>query len=635
MSPIKIAVFCGGRGGETIIRELLRWSNIQLTLLINAYDDGLSTGLLRQFISGMLGPSDFRKNLSSLLNPFSEGQYALKQLLEFRFPMTTNTSDIQQVIHFLKNPKNNLLHEPLNHYFTQLDGDTFDHIKKHLLIFFNYLETQDQVFDFRDCSIGNLIFSGVYLEQNNNFNATTKIMCQLVNSRALLVNVSRDDNRILVGLKEDGTLLPDEAHIVSAQSPIPIKALFLMKKPISPTEWGTLENQSIEEKITWLTQQQGLLPGISPEAAETLAEADIIIYAPGTQHSSLFPSYQITQSALKKATAPLKILVMNLAADHDTQSLSADDIVDRALAYMGDPHNASHVISHVLWDTLMSRQTCCTHHPAIEWISGSFVHDYKPQVHNGRKVVACILSLWKKQIAPIPAALDIFVDIHKRSLSLDALIAEYLEMDREKYISTVSLTLNHDLPPSFNIQNMAIHTQHDTSCFPETAYFIHWLCHTNTQYLVLLTGDGEYRFRDIGMALHLLESSDFGAVFGSRNQSRRQMKRSLQSAYGERNILSFFSALGAFLVSAILTVRFGVIFSDPLTGFRVFKRDAIKHIPSQKIAALHTPIDLMKCLMHHHIEIAELPVYYRTFSGFSDPYWRLHRGFKNLIRVFL
>ena len=35
----KVALFCGGRGSATIIRELLRTPEVQLALLVNAYDD--------------------------------------------------------------------------------------------------------------------------------------------------------------------------------------------------------------------------------------------------------------------------------------------------------------------------------------------------------------------------------------------------------------------------------------------------------------------------------------------------------------------------------------------------------------------------------------------------------------------
>ena len=79
LQSLKIALFCGGRGSATLIHELLRWANVQLTLIVNAYDDGLSTGALRGFVSEMLGPSDFRKNLSYLLDPYSDAQYALKK----------------------------------------------------------------------------------------------------------------------------------------------------------------------------------------------------------------------------------------------------------------------------------------------------------------------------------------------------------------------------------------------------------------------------------------------------------------------------------------------------------------------------------------------------------------------------
>src|SRR3990167_8685381 len=99
-NQIKIALFCGGRGSATIIHELLRWPTVQLTLIVNAYDDGLSTGALRKSIAQMLGPSDFRKNLSYLLDPYSEEQYALKNLLELRLPRSINDEDIAQIQEF-------------------------------------------------------------------------------------------------------------------------------------------------------------------------------------------------------------------------------------------------------------------------------------------------------------------------------------------------------------------------------------------------------------------------------------------------------------------------------------------------------------------------------------------------------
>ena len=85
----------------------------------------------------------------------------------------------------------------------------------------------------------------------------------------------------------------------------------------------------------------------------------------------------------------------------------------------------------------------------------------------------------------------------------------------------------------------------------------------------------------------------------------------------------------------IFALRFSILFSDPLTGLRIFKRSKLypvaNHIKTDKIT---TSINLATYLIKNHIEIAELPVYYRTFAGFADPYWRIHRGLKNLLSLF-
>ena len=93
MKKHKVVIFCGGSGSESIIRYFSEQKNIDLTLLINAYDDGKSTGEIRKRISGLLGPSDFRKNLSYLINFFSNEQRNLKKIFEFRFKKNTSIND--------------------------------------------------------------------------------------------------------------------------------------------------------------------------------------------------------------------------------------------------------------------------------------------------------------------------------------------------------------------------------------------------------------------------------------------------------------------------------------------------------------------------------------------------------------
>lgn len=62
---VNLVLFCGGRGSASLVRELSKRSDISTTLIINSFDDGKSTGLLRDMVHGLPGISDFRKNIVS------------------------------------------------------------------------------------------------------------------------------------------------------------------------------------------------------------------------------------------------------------------------------------------------------------------------------------------------------------------------------------------------------------------------------------------------------------------------------------------------------------------------------------------------------------------------------------------
>src|ERR1700689_1054859 len=151
----RIVLFCGGRGSATIIRALLRQTDVELTLIVNAYNDGLSTGALRSFIPGMLGPSDFRKNFSYLLDLYSDEQYALKNLIEFRLPATFGPDEVRQLHTFAAGGRINELSEPLHGLFGALGAECSTHIGKLLKVFLDYANYSARRFDFRDCALGN------------------------------------------------------------------------------------------------------------------------------------------------------------------------------------------------------------------------------------------------------------------------------------------------------------------------------------------------------------------------------------------------------------------------------------------------------------------------------------------------
>jgi 2-phospho-L-lactate transferase/gluconeogenesis factor (CofD/UPF0052 family) len=63
---LSVVLFSGGRGSGALTRQLVARPGVSLTVAINGYDDGASTGEVRRFLGDSLGPSYFRKIASRL-----------------------------------------------------------------------------------------------------------------------------------------------------------------------------------------------------------------------------------------------------------------------------------------------------------------------------------------------------------------------------------------------------------------------------------------------------------------------------------------------------------------------------------------------------------------------------------------
>lgn len=367
----KVVLFCGGRGSATIIKSLLEWPDIELTLVVNAYDDGKSTGALRLFIPGMLGPSDFRKNISYLLDLAIPENQVLKEMLEVRFRDGATVDDVDD---FWVHCKRSLSPTLYHHLSGLLDS---------------FIEYAEDRFDYSDCSFGNIIFAGAYLKAGG-FNQAVELLSELFGLRARLLNVSKGECCTLQALKADGTVLLNEAAIVGDQSDVPIFRTYLVSNPVTAAE---LDDYFLA-RHTLLRERQAEVQ-LSPEAEEAILAADMIVYGPGTQHSSLLPSYRIARDALRNATAAVKAMVVNLEHDHDIQQLTASNLVDKAMT-------SGAQITHVLFnlpegEPRMPVGDLRANYQGAEVISGRFESQDNPAVHDGKAVV----DMLKQLVTPV------------------------------------------------------------------------------------------------------------------------------------------------------------------------------------------------------------------------------------------
>ena len=98
---VNVVLFSGGRGSSVLTKQLLRRSDVNLSLIVNGYDDGLSTGEVRRFLGDCLGPSDFRKNASRVAVENQSCEKALIDLFDLRFPVDVDEALVQATLGLL------------------------------------------------------------------------------------------------------------------------------------------------------------------------------------------------------------------------------------------------------------------------------------------------------------------------------------------------------------------------------------------------------------------------------------------------------------------------------------------------------------------------------------------------------
>ena len=90
---LNVVIFNGGRGAKNLIPVLLDSESMYVTSIVNAYDDGKSTGEIRDLFR-MLGPSDLRKVQELMLPSGSVDSRVIKELFAYRLPVGCQRNEV-------------------------------------------------------------------------------------------------------------------------------------------------------------------------------------------------------------------------------------------------------------------------------------------------------------------------------------------------------------------------------------------------------------------------------------------------------------------------------------------------------------------------------------------------------------
>ena len=656
-SQINVVLFSGGSGTSNITEALRRHPQISLKILINAYDDGHSTGRLRRFIPGMLGPSDVRKNINRLMPAGERSQQSLRQISDHRLPAGISREDALALLHSILGGDYASLPEWLAGALPRLTCWQMGRMKSYLetfLIYFRQQEDAGRSFDFTDCALGNLLFAGCYLEQERQFNRAMEAFAGFyeVGSDTLL-NVTQGENLFLAAAKENGAFLLNEADIVAAQDSSRISELFL----IDQATYRTIVDAAAGEPAGgWGELLRGAhrVPQVNPRAAAALAEADVIIYGPGTQHSSLFPSY-MTQGVAEAIAAngkADKVFIGNIHRDFDIQEDDAGDLARKLLDAMSRkgqvPVEWLDVVSHFFVQggdqgTLSKAKYVPFDHSRFSFpLQTVKVRDWEAQEgrHAGGYVLDELRQIVQSRIDVELAQVHHMVSIVIPVLNEEATIEQVLKAVTAQDFQGLGLSKEVILVDGGSSDRTVEIARGERNvrvfvCAPGVgrgAAMRVGIEKARGNLIVFFPGDNEYRVEDLRGMVTSLVNSGFRAVFGTRAVKCTVLSGELKRIYDNHRALYLISKYGGMLLSVTTLLLFNRYVSDILSSVKGYDAALLRSL-DLKSDGLDLETEIVAKLSRRREYFLEVPLDYKPRTRAAGKKIRASHGLRALLAL--
>ncbi|OGR90444.1 MAG: hypothetical protein A2992_01885 [Elusimicrobia bacterium RIFCSPLOWO2_01_FULL_59_12] len=657
---LSIVMFTGGRGTQTISATLLKYPYVTLTLVSNTYDDGLSTGRLRAFVPGMLGPSDIRKNVSRLIPDDNFAHRALHQLIEYRLPTPCAEKDAERLLRALQPGTAGVPIPEVREAFMSLSLRHARLAAEWTGHFLAYWESQkkaglqagrqDALFDFGDCSLGNILFVGCYLQCGGSFNKAVESFSRGCDARGRVLEVTDGQNHVLVGLKENGSYLPDEAHIVSEQEEAPIEELYLLSSYLETAQWERKPKKDLQALLAGRDQT----PRINPEAESALLAADIIIYGPGTQHSSLFPSYltQGVTEAIAANAAAEKIFIGNIRKDFEIRHETAESLVRKFFYYLNRKNTLQ-----IPWEDLvtlffiqdpalddMQPSQAVTFDPArfpfpakqvvvTNWASG-------PSAHSGGRVLDEVIRVvndkTQKKLRPFRHTVSIVVPglneartLRKVLRSLTLLDFSALGVGREiLYVDGGSADGSLDLAQS--VPEVKVFSLKDEK--GRGAALRLGIQKASGDMIAFFPSDGEYEPQDLLTVIQEIVRSEFNVVYGSRLIKCVDFSQRIREIYHGNYMLYLTSKYGGILTSIMNLWMYNRFITDPFSGIKAFDARLLRNLELSS-SGFEIETEILARLGQKQHYVLEVPVAYHPRTRSQGKKTTLVDGLRAIVKL--
>lgn len=286
---MKAVVFAGGSGTASFASHLVA-QKLEVTFLVNAYDDGRSTGAIRRALN-ILGPSDMAKLVTTL----SEQTYpGVAVWLAYRTRVNTTTGSFRDQAKGALNRKG-------------VPIVVVRQLLSYIELFLDTVERCNSDLSLDDLALRNAVLVGAMAAHGGAYQPALDYLALLLDLPARVVVVS-EAVRALSSKLIDGRILNNEWEICVPMQRAPVEQVYVRRlgEQSAPILKGPFD--------AW--------PQPEPTAAAALRAADVLIWAPGTLYSSLVPTAAIVGDLVNAThSSARRILIANLRQEQEATTV--------------------------------------------------------------------------------------------------------------------------------------------------------------------------------------------------------------------------------------------------------------------------------------------------------------------------
>ncbi|WP_236013993.1 GAK system CofD-like protein [Marinobacterium alkalitolerans] len=367
----RVLFFSGGSALNGLSRTLKAYTHNSIHL-VSAFDSGGSSAVLRKAFD-MPAVGDLRSRLMALADETVLGHPEIVRLFSYRLPKEADADSLKHQLNRMEQGKDPLV---------RCIPNPMRSLICHHLGYFQ--QAMPDGFDLRGASIGNLILTGGYLNNNRTLDPIIFLFSQLVNVRGTVRAISGDERQLMAEL-EDGSCVIGQ-HLLTGKEVAPIRSaihhLSLVRSQKKPKPAGSKLRKS-NRKL--------------------LASAELICYPPGSFYSSLVANLLVSGVGEGVADNPCpKIYIPNLGQDPEQFGMTLRQQVDALIAYLqadlAEPVPVSRLLNLVLLDSRYLSgvdETFKAHLDTlgIQLVDMDLTDPAQPEVYDNEKLVSALLSM--------------------------------------------------------------------------------------------------------------------------------------------------------------------------------------------------------------------------------------------------